>query len=157
MRKIQKTAVVGGTVATLMAGGVAFAAWTSTGNGSGTATAGAAGGLTVHVAPATGLKPTETVTLDITVDNSNSYAVNLDSLTYSASASSVSGGIGGDPACALTDLSAVQSLSGITDRIPGGGTSAAHTVHVTMDDAAANACQGATFTLNYVASAHSVD
>lgn len=155
MRKIQKTAVVGGTVAVLFAGGIAYAAWTSEGSGSGTASAGSESGLTVHVTNASDLKPTETVTLDITVDNGNSYAVNLDSLTYDAADSTVSGGLG--PGCSVSDLSNVESLSGIVDRIAGNGTSAAHTVEVTMDADAANDCQGADFDLTFDASAHSVD
>lgn len=155
MRKIQKTAIVGGAVATLMAGGVAFAAWTSTGQGTGTAEAGQAAGLTVHVTGASDLKPTESVSLDITVDNGNSYAVNLDSLTYNPTASSVSGGDG--PGCSVADLSSVDSLPSITDRIAGNDTSAIHSVDVTMDDDASPDCQNATFNLVFDASAHSVD
>ena len=155
MRKIQKTAVVGGTVAVLFAGGVAYAAWTSEGSGSGTATAGSESGLTVHVTNASKLKPTETVTLDITVDNNNTYAVNLDSLTYNAADSSVSGGLG--PGCSVADLSNVDSLSSLVDRIDGNDTSVVHTVEVTMDADASNDCQGAAFNLSFDASAHSVD
>jgi predicted transcriptional regulator len=155
MRRIQKISIVGGTVGVLMAGGIAYAAWTSEGSGSGTATAGTASGLTVHVTAATDLKPTETKTMDITVDNGNTYAVNLDSLTYNAADSSVSGGLG--PNCSVADLSNVDSLPTITDRIAGSGTSVAHTVSVTMDDNANNDCQGAVFHLSFDASAHSVD
>jgi predicted transcriptional regulator len=154
MRKTQKIAIVGGTVGILLAGGVAYAAWTSTGSGSGTATAGSASGLTVHVTAATNLKPSETKTMNITVDNGNTYAVNLDSLTYNPGDSSVSGAPG---ACTLNDLSTVQSLPSITDRIAGNGTSAPHTVNVTMSADAANGCQGAVFTLSYDAVAHSVN
>jgi hypothetical protein len=156
MRKIQKTAIVGGAVATLMAGGVAFAAWTSTGLGTGTATAGSEAGLTaVTVTPATDLKPSETVTMGITVDNGNTYAVNLDSLTYKPLLSSVSGGKG--IGCSVSDLESVESLSGITDRIAGLDTSTSHTVHVKMKAAASDDCQGAQFNLKFEASAHSVD
>lgn len=155
MRKTQKFAIVGGTVGVLMAGGIAFAAWTSTGTGTGTVGAGEANGLTVHVTGASDLKPTETVSLDITVDNGNSYAVNLDSLTYDAAASSVDGGDG--PGCSVADLSNVDSLSSITDRIAGNDTSATHSVDVTMDDDASPDCQNATFNLVFDASAHSVD
>ena len=155
MRKTQKLAIVGGTVGVLMAGGIAYAAWTSEGSGTGTVTAGAASGLTVHVTSGSDLKPTESVDLDITVDNGISYAVNLDSLTYDSAASTGSGGNG--PACSVADLSSVDSLSGITDRIDGNGTSAAHTVTVTMDADASPDCQNATFNLVFDASAHSVD
>lgn len=155
MRKTQKTAIIGGTVAVLFAGGVAFAAWTSTGTGTGTVGAGAAEGLTVHVVGATDLKPTETVSLDITVDNGNSYAVNLDSLTYNSAESSVTGGNG--VACSVADLSNVDSLPTIVDRIDDNGTSAVHSVDVTMDDDASPDCQNATFNLVFDASAHGVD
>lgn len=155
MRKTQKTAIVGGTVAVLFAGGVAFAAWTSTGTGTGEVTAGSENGLTVHVTSATNLKPTETVSLDITVDNGNTYAVNLDSLNYDAASSSVSDGDG--PGCSVADLSFVESLPSITDRIDDSGTSAIHTVDVTMDADASPDCQNAKFNLVFDASAHSVD
>jgi predicted transcriptional regulator len=153
MRKTQKFAIVGGTVSALLIGGVAYAAWTSSGSGSGDATAGTAAGLTVHVTAATNLKPSETKTMDITVDNGNTYAVNLDSLTYNAGHSSVTGGIG---SCSLTDLSNVQSIPSITDHVAGLGTSAVHTVNVTMAADASNGCQNAVFTLSFDASAHSV-
>lgn len=153
MRKIQKTAIVGGTVGVLLVGGIAYAAWTSSGSGTGPVTAGTAAGLTVHVTAATDLKPSETKTMSITVDNGNTYAVNLDSLTYNPVDSSVAGGIG---SCSITDLSNVQSLPTITDKILGTGTSAAHAVNVTMAADASNGCQGAVFTLSFDASAHSV-
>lgn len=155
MRKIQKISIVGGTVGVLMAGGVAYAAWTSTGTGTGTVTAGGAADLQVTVHDVSGLKPSEAVAVTIDVKNMNTYSVNLDSLVNNADHSSVSGGIGGSPACSLSDLSNIENLANLTEPIAGGAT-VQETVHVTMSAAAANSCQGADFALAYDASAHSI-
>jgi hypothetical protein len=51
MRKTQKTTVVvGGTIAAVLVGGVAFAYWTTSGGGSGSATTSAGNSAAVHVA-----------------------------------------------------------------------------------------------------------
>jgi hypothetical protein len=78
MRKnIKRSAVVGTTVATLFGVGVAFAAWTNTGDGSGSVTAGTAQILNVSVTGVSGLVPNQSVNVPFTVGNSNSYDVKL--------------------------------------------------------------------------------
>jgi hypothetical protein len=155
MRKTQKLAIVGGTVGVLMAGGVAFAAWTSTGSGDGSATAGSQTGLVVTGGTAVdSLYPTTSVTFPVTVSNKNPYAVQIRSLAYDAddSSSNVSG-------CTVDDVD-VQLDDAVGDVIAAGSSStptdsAAYTATVTMDADAAPECQGATFTFNFDASADS--
>src|SRR4051812_6085784 len=64
-------------VVALMAGAVAFAAWTSSGTGTGTATARNAQALTVNVTNVSGLYPTGSMNVPFTVTNPNPYAVTL--------------------------------------------------------------------------------
>lgn len=156
MRKIQKTAIVGGAVATLMAGGVAFAAWTSTGTGTGTATAGTDSGIVVDGNDVSGLFPTGTKDITVTVINSNPYAVDLDSLT----ADSVTvDAAHGDAGCEVTDIVTADSgdYSSSADRIAANGAFIQRDLTVHMAADADNACKGAIFTVSYTGSAHSVD
>jgi hypothetical protein len=155
MRKIQKTAIVGGAVATLMAGGVAFAAWTSTGSGHGDVTAGDASTIPVSAVSSDLLYPTGSVDLTVTVGNGDPYPLNLDSLT----ATSVTvDGTHGDAGC---DVAKVHATSGtyqtaLANRIAV-DQSIDKTLKLSMDADAANACKGAIFTVHYDASAHSVN
>lgn len=145
MRKSQKIAVVGGTVATLVAGGVAFAAWTSTGSGTGTATAGSAVALTVAGNDVSGLYPTVSVPATVKVTNPNPYAVTLASLSFTgATADSAHSG------CNASSVT-VGTLSNLSDVVAANGGSVTKNVTVSMSNAANDACQGATFTLAYTA------
>lgn len=152
MRKTQKTAIVGGTVAVLFAGGVAFAAWTSTGNGSGAANAGHQVDLTVTGDTAVdNLYPTLTVQVPVKIKNNNPYPVELDSITYKAAGSSTD-----TTGCTVANVNVVD-LTAIGERIPANTQGVAHDMAVTMIANAASECQDAEFTLNFDASAHSVD
>jgi len=151
MRRIQKISIVGGTVATLMAGGIAYAAWTSEGNGSGTATAGHELDLSVTGGDAVGsLYPTLSLTVPVTVKNNNSYPVHLTDITYNAAGSSSDAGA----ACTVANIEVTDAFSG-DETLAAGATSASHDATVTMIADAASACQDAKFTINFDASAHS--
>ena len=150
MRKnLKRSMIVGGLVAGLMGAGVALAAWTSTGSGTATATAGSAKSLQVASTPATGLFPTGSVTVPVTVTNPNPYKVALSAVEFTGittdktgcSASTVTG----------TDLT---GLSGAANVIAPSG-SVTKDVTVTMSNAAENACQGANFNLTLRATADS--
>lgn len=147
MRKTQKIAIVGGTVGVLMAGGVAFAAWTSTGSDTGNVTAGQQVNLSVDAGDVDSLYPTLTVDVPVKVTNNNPYPVTLSTIHYTAAGSSTS-----DAGCTLSNVTVV-------DPDPAGETLAAHTqgaahnAQVTMVASAANACQNAVFTLNFTATA----
>jgi hypothetical protein len=148
MRKIQKTALVGGTVATLMVGGVAFAAWTSTGTGTGDVTAGEAVNLGVSGATIGDLFPSNDVTQTVTVTNPNPYPVTLSSIQYISTAvdSAHSGcNVSSVTAADTPDTSVVAAKTGGVDG------SADVDVVVSMDNTAYDACQGATFTITYTA------
>lgn len=151
MRKSQKTAIIGGTVAVLFAGGIAYAAWTSTGNGSGAADAGHQVDLTVSGGIAVdSLYPTLSVTVPVTVKNNNPYPVHLTDITYKASGSSSDAGAD----CTVSNIDVTDPFSG--DEVLGAGaTSASHDATVTMIADAASLCQDVTFTVNFDASAHS--
>lgn len=125
-------------IVALLAGAVAFAAWTSTGTGSGTAAAGTAKALTINVTPATGLFPTGSVNVPFTVTNPNSYAVTLSKLSLKTVTVDKVG-------CTASVVSGADLPD--TDVIPAGGTTSSRNFSVTMSNAAEDACQGAVFTL----------
>jgi len=153
MRTIKKTAVVGGTLAALMGAGIAFAAWTTTGTGSGSATAGSAGSLTVTGGSAvTGLFPTGSKDVTVTVTNNSPYKVAMDTIT--AGTTTVTGNTG---TCTASVVSTVNK-SGLTDVLDASGGAApshAYTFTFTMTNSAEDGCQGATFSIPFTASGHS--
>jgi hypothetical protein len=122
----------------LMAGTVAFAAWTSNGTGTGTATATTSKNLTVNVTNISGLYPTGTFNVPFTVTNPNPYAVTLSKVQLQSVSTTAVG-------CTATVVSGADLVD--TDVIPAGGTSASRNFSVSMSNAAEDACQGAIFTL----------
>ena len=145
-RTLNRVLVVGTTAAALTGAGVAFAAWTSTGTGTGTATAGTAKALTVTAGSPSGLYPSGTVTMPVTVTNTNSYKVQLDSIDFVDATASAAG------CSASTVTSAGSSYQGVVIA-PGG--SVTKELPVSMSVNAEDACQGAAFTLRYSATARS--
>jgi hypothetical protein len=122
----------------LMAGTVAFAAWTSNGTGTGTATAISAQSLTVNVTNISGLYPTGTFNVPFTVSNPNPYAVTLTKVQLQSVTTTAVG-------CTASVVSGADLVD--TDVIPAGGTTASRNFSVSMSNAAEDACQGAVFTL----------
>jgi hypothetical protein len=122
----------------LMAGTVAFAAWTSNGIGTGTATAGTAKNLTIAVTNVSGLYPTGTFNVPFTVTNPNSYAVQLSKVQLQSVTVNNVG-------CTASVVSGADFTD--TDVIAAGATSASRNFSVTMSNSAEDACQGAVFTL----------
>lgn len=159
MRRIQKVSIVGGTVATLMAGGVAFAAWTSTGEGSGTATAGSAQGLTVTGGGVTGLYPSGDQSFNVTVKNNNSYSVRIDQIELTGNDSVSNGGsLPSAAACAMSDVTPEIAHDGNGTLIAAGGTATINgAVKVTMHIDASDNCQSADFNVGVKATAHSAN
>jgi len=143
MRKTQKIAIVGGTVGILMAGGVAYAAWTSEGSGTGTAKAGSAVALDVAGNDITDIYPTGSFPATVKVTNPNPYAVTLSSVDFTGASTTA---VGCD--ASVVDVADLTGLSQVLDANGGDHTFA---VTVTMSNDATDACQGATFELDYTA------
>lgn len=145
MRNIKRGTLIGGTTLALIGGGIAFAAWTSTGTGSGDATAGTAGDLTVSVGSASGLYPTGSVTVPFTVTNDNDYEVTLSGAEPSNFTVDA-----GHSTCNVASVDGVDVV--LSDVVAAAGTSASRNVTVTMSNAATDACQGATFAFDLLVS-----
>jgi hypothetical protein len=135
---------VGIMAATLLVGGIAFAAWTATGTGSGNAQATSANALTTSVATTTGqLFPNGTGDLVITINNSNGYPVNITSISPNGAATTT-------PTNAACDLS--TGVSYLTQNgnwyVPASGSATFTLANaVSMSNASDNACQGKKFTI----------
>jgi predicted ribosomally synthesized peptide with SipW-like signal peptide len=151
MRNIKRTSIVAGAIVALLGGGIAFAAWTATGTGTGTVKAGNDAGLTVSGGSVSGLYPTGSQDVTVTVTNDNPYPVAVSSVAV--------GAITNDKSCSNTGVT-TSSKPALTDRLaPTGitGDSKSYTFTVTMDANADNACQGATFTVPFTATGASTN
>lgn len=146
-----RTAVVAAATGTalVMAGGVAFALWTTTGTGTGAATAGSANGLTTGTATASGtLYPGGSSTGSIVISNSNPFAVKVTSATFAAATVTTAGlgtcgttGVTFAPTTAPTvaaPLVVPAKTSGVN-----GTVTLAYTA--TMDNTSETGCQTAVF------------
>jgi len=143
MRKTQKIAIVGGTVGILMAGGIAYAAWTSEGSGTGTATAGSAVDLVVEGNSISDIYPTGTFPATVKVTNPNPYNVTISSLDFTSASTTASG-------CDASTVT-VADLTGLSEVLTANGGDHTFAVQVSMSNDATDECQGAEFTLNYTA------
>jgi hypothetical protein len=137
-------------------GSGAFAYWAVTGGGSGHAQTRTPGAVTLSPAtPTAALRPGSSSGVAVTITNSNSSAVRVGSLALDTSFGS--GGFavdGGHAGCATSALSyTTQSNSGTGWTVPARTGSVNGTLTVTLTNAvsmstsAANACQGAAFTI----------
>ena len=146
MKNSKRAGVVSATAATLLVGGVAFAAWTSTGTGTGSVTAGSEQGLTVEqVAPVTGLYPTGTKDFELVVTNGNPYAVEITSLVKT-----VDGGSDN-----LGDCDVTFNEKAILSDVVAAGDTKTYTLTASMGDNPAQDCQNQAFSYAYVATADS--
>lgn len=153
MRVSRKLAIVAAFLAVATLAGIAYAVWTATGTGSGNAKALTAVTVTINAdTGAADLYPGGPAgRVYFTLTNTNPYAVSFDTVT-AASVAGVSGGIGGSPACATTDLTvSTLPLTGFTPVTVGANTtSATQSIPgvVAMNSSAPNACQGAVFAVS---------
>ena len=154
MRNSKRIKIVAGGTAVLFGVGVAFAAWTSTGEGTGTVTAGEEAGLTVeqtNAAAVTGLFPTDTKAIDITVTNDNVYGVTVASLV--GGPLQISGGAGCTPENAAVVFADEPTLSDYLAP----SASETYTLDVSMGADSYDGCQNAVFSVLYTANAASSD
>ncbi len=146
-RTVRRVVVVTAVVTATMGGGIAIAAWTSTGTGTAGAKAGTAAAPTTGTADLTALAPLlypgSTGAARILVNNPNPYPVKVVSVTGNGTPT----GAGGIGTCANTGISwNAQIPTGNT--VPANG-SATLTLPgaVTMGSNVDDGCQGATFSI----------
>jgi hypothetical protein len=139
--------VLAGGTAALIGVGVAFAAWTSTGTDNGQVASISDVGLTVTAADdVTGLFPTGSRTISVTVENKNPYKVALTSIDVGTIVAS-------NGACNATsvtapDNDAPETTLGAKDTAT---DSATFQFVVSMSNDANDNCQGNTFTVPFTA------
>ena len=135
----------------LLAAGSATAYWAATGGGSGSGDTDTAAAVTLSPAtPTAVLYPGGSASVVLTVTNPNHFPVRVGSLSLDTGQGT--GGFavdGGHSGCVLTTLSiATQTNAGAGWTVAGSGNlSVTLTNALSMTAAAANACQGASFTV----------
>jgi len=140
---------LGSTIA-IVAAGVAFAYFTSSGSGTGSASVGSSSAVTLHASISSNLFPGSSSPVTLTVDNPSSGVqrvgtVSLSSITVDAGHSSCATTIsGGNPDFTMAAVPVNQVFS------PGNGQSVAATGTLAMNETGVNqdGCQGATLTLH---------
>jgi hypothetical protein len=143
----------------LVAGAVAFAAWSVSGSGTGSATAANAVGVTLTAgSPSGSLYPGATADVATSIDNPNPFPVHVSEID--ADTGQGTGGFDVDGGHSGCDLSAL-SFSPATNGGAGWDIPANSSLDVdadgavSMSDSAGDACQGATFTVYLTATAAS--
>jgi hypothetical protein len=135
----QRVAVLATMISVLLVAGVAFAAWTSTATGDGSATAfdhtETFEGLVTKTA-GSDLYPGASSDVVVTVTNDQDYPVTVDSISAGDS-EALTG-------CAEASVTTVSTTPG---DVIDAGLSKDFTLVATMDDQAAEACAGQTFTI----------
>jgi hypothetical protein len=141
---------------TLVVAGVAAAYWGSAGGGSASATTDSSLALTLSPAsPVAQLFPGGTTAVLLSIANPNPGSIRVGSLALDTSQGTNGLGVdGAHSACAVSALSFVtQTNAGAGWTIPGNGSLPVTLVGaLSMSTAAANTCQGATFTVYLKAS-----
>lgn len=137
--------------ASLLGAGVAFGFWSAAGAGTGAASTGAPTAVSLSPGtPTASLRPGGQASVVLTITNPNSGGVRVGSLVLDTSQGS--GGFdvdGAHAACGVTSLSyAAQNNGGSGWTLAGGQVLAVTlTDALSMATSAANACQGASFTV----------
>jgi hypothetical protein len=130
----------------MLAGSIAFAAWTATGSGSGYAEAGVAQALTtvdVSASTAATLYPGATGDVLVSISNPNPYPVTVTDVAGS-------GVIDSDttPACDASTGVTYTDQTGLSISVPAGGaTTVTLSGSAQMDNSSHTTCQGAVFTI----------
>lgn len=140
---------LGSTIA-VVAAGVAFAYFTSSGSGTGSASVGSSSAVTLHASISSNLFPGSSSPVTLTVDNPSSGVqrvgtVSLASITVDGAHSGCSTTIsGGNPDFTMAAVPVNQVFP------PGNGQSVSATGTLAMNETGVNqdACQGATLTLH---------
>ena len=145
MRNKKKLLGIGVITTTLLAAGVAFAAWNASGTGSGYAKATTAQVLTTSDVAATTtaqLYPGGTADVKIKISNPNPYPVRITSITGNGAITSDKGA-----ACDASTGVTYTNQSGTFDVAANSDASFTLLGAVAMSNASDNTCQGAVFTV----------
>ena len=146
---VRRVVVVTAVVTATMGGGIAIAAWTSSGTGTAGAKAGTAAAPTTSIADVTALTPLlypgATGPARIVVNNPNPYPVKVVSVTGTGTGTAT--GTGGIGTCTTTGIT-WNTQTPTANPIPANGSATltlptAVTMATTVDDG----CQGATFSI----------
>ena len=145
--KVSKKLTVGTLFAgAMLAGSIAFAAWTASGSGSGYAKATSAQALTtvdVSATTAATLYPGATGNVQLRISNPNPYAVQVTDVAGSGTIVSDKG-VACDGATGVT----FTDQSGLSLNVPASGAATfTLTGSVAMNNASDTSCQGAVFTI----------
>lgn len=153
-KNTKRVAIVGGTVAALLTGGVAYAYWTTSGNGSGSATTGTSSAFVVTTDAATGgpLTPggADNETVAFHVKNTNSGVQRLQTVTVTVANADGSAWVSA-PGCSAADFT-IGNPAFTPGDIESGNT-ADGTVTISMKNltTSQNGCKGVTVPLYVVA------
>lgn len=145
-------------VIAVIAGGTAFAYWGGTGRGNSSGTTGTAAPLALSPAtPSAALYPGGSTDVALTAANPNGFSVHIGSLALDTG--SGTGGFAvdaGHPGCATSTLVYATQTNGTGWTVPAKAGAANGVLPITLPGAlamgltAANACQGASFTVHLV-------
>ncbi|WP_370945579.1 hypothetical protein AB5J62_41780 [Amycolatopsis sp. cg5] len=136
--------IVGGVTAVALTGGIAYAAWSSTGSGSASAKAGTAQAPTTGVTAVTvgDLYPGGKGTAKVLVNNPNPYPVKVTTIAGAGAATAT----GGSGTCSTTGVTfTTQTLS--SPVAANGSATLTLADAVSMSTASDNGCQNAGFTI----------
>lgn len=146
MKSRRRIVGVGLTVVALVAAGLVYAAWTTSGNGSGYAKAKSAqalASLDVSASTSATLYPGATGDVQLKISNPNPYPVRVTSVTGS-------GQIAADaahPGCVTTGVTFTDQANQTIDIPANGTTDKTLNGAAQMSNASDNGCQGATFAI----------
>lgn len=144
-RLSKKTTVITLFLGAMLAGSVAYAAWTASGTGSGFAKAGSSSALTTGAAAAVAdLYPGGSGDLKITINNPNPFPVVVSDVARTAGAITSDAGA----SCNASTGVSMADQTGLSLSV-GANDSATFTLDdvVSMSNASHNSCQGAVFTI----------
>ncbi|MEU0883472.1 hypothetical protein ABZ345_33105 [Lentzea sp. NPDC005914] len=144
MRK--RTAVIAAVAVVAIGGGVAYAAWSSTGSGSGSVGSTTSANSTISaVDGAGGLYPGHTVSYQVTINNPNSYPVRVTGISAGSSAL-----VNGCAAGTVTSPAVTNPAGTIA-----AGQSGTYTLQATMSAGATDECKSQSFSMPLTATLES--
>jgi hypothetical protein len=146
MKSRRRILGVGLSMVALVAAGLVYAAWTTSGSGSGYAKAQSAQALSSLDASASTsatLYPGATGDVQLRISNPNPYPVRVTAVTGSGQITADAG----HPGCVTTGVTSTNQSNQTIDIAANGTTDKTLNGAVQMSNASDNGCQGATFTI----------